>query len=173
MGHAASLSQRPTIGQTQGNATDMPRDFEILDGFFSAMPPARAMAIRTESFDGQALVLRAPLAANLNDKGCAFGGSLVSLMTLAGWGRVVLGLREVGIEAEVYVADSEVRYLAPLYDDLRAEASLATDEDWQQVLHRYRERGRSRVRLQSSISDASGKIVASLNGRYAILRGDG
>jgi thioesterase domain-containing protein len=86
---------------------------------------------------------------------------------------VVLGLREAGIEAEVYVADSEVRYLAPLYDDLRAEASLAADEDWQQVLNRYNERGRSRVRLQSSIADAAGKPVATLAARFAILRGQG
>ena len=68
--------------------------------------------------------LHAPLDANVNDKGCAFGGSLAGVMTLAGWGLLTLKLEEAGLEGEVYVADSQLRYLKPLYADLQAEARL-------------------------------------------------
>lgn len=145
--------------------------FDALNPLYAAMPPVAAMQIRASGFDGGRLRLDAPLAANLNDKGCAFGGSLVSVMTLAGWGRVVLGLQAAGLQAEVYVADSQVRYLAPLYDDLRAYAWLASDEDWDLVLHRFREKGRSRVAVSAELVDAGGRAVASLSGRYAILKG--
>ena len=146
-------------------------DMTALDALFATMPPVVAMQIRASHFDGERLQLEAPLAANLNDKGCAFGGSLVSVMTLAGWGRVVLGLEAVGIKAEVYVADSQVRYLAPLFEDLRASASLAPEEDWGVVLNRFRERGRSRVMVDVAMADASGRIVATMSARYAILNG--
>ncbi len=146
-------------------------DMTALDALFATMPPVVAMQIRASHFDGARLLLEAPLAANLNDKGCAFGGSLVSVMTLAGWGRVVLGLEAVGIKAEVYVADSQVRYLAPLFEDLRASASLAPEEDWGVVLNRFRERGRSRVMVDVAMADASGRIVATMSARYAILNG--
>src|SRR5690606_6825838 len=50
------------------------------------IPLARAMQLSVAAYDGATLALAAPLAPNGNDKGCAFGGSLASLMTLAGWG---------------------------------------------------------------------------------------
>ena len=71
------------------------------------IPLARAMALRVAAYDGDSLALAAPLAPNVNDKGCAFGGSLASLMTLAGWGVIRLAVaaeagamcRAVGREA--------------------------------------------------------------------------
>ena len=65
------------------------------------IPLARAMDLRVADYDGQALTLAAPLPPNINDKGCAFGGSLASLMTLAGWGLVRLQLQARGSDAEV------------------------------------------------------------------------
>ena len=139
-----------------------------LDAWFTGMPPVAAMQIRALHFDGQVLRLRAPLSANVNDKACAFGGSLASLMTLCGWGWLMLSLREEGIEAEVYVADSTIRYLAPLYDDLEGEARLGQDQDWPAVLRCLAERRRARVSMQASMRDASGVAVATLEARFAL-----
>src|SRR5574337_318661 len=88
------------------------------------IPLARAMDLRVSDFDGDRLAIAAPLAPNINDKGCAFGGSLVSLLTLAGWGVIVLKLRALGKECEVYVQDSAVRYFAPVWEDFTAQARL-------------------------------------------------
>ncbi|MGY4514433.1 YiiD C-terminal domain-containing protein, partial [Lysobacter sp. HA18] len=93
-----------------------------LDAHYQGMPPVRALQVAIDAFDGERLRLSAPLAANVNDKGCAFGGSLASLMTLACWGRVWLALNDADLDCDIYVADSRIRYLAPLYDDLVAEA---------------------------------------------------
>ena len=76
---------------------------------FAAMPPVAAMQLRVDGFDGDALRLHAPLAAHVNDKGCAFGGSLASLMTLAAWGVLTLRLQAAGITADVFVADTQVQ----------------------------------------------------------------
>jgi thioesterase domain-containing protein len=86
------------------------------------MPPVASLGARPLGYDGKTLRLAAPLTANVNDKGCAFGGSLSGLMTLAGWGWITLRLQLAGLDAEVYVADSQVKYLSPLYEDLVAEA---------------------------------------------------
>ena len=117
-----------------------------LDAHYQAMPPVAAMHLRIAGFDGDCLRLQAPLARHVNDKGCAFGGSLVSLMTLAAWGLVTLRLQQAGMRADVFVADSQVRYLAPLYDELNAEARLAADAGWERFLRRpARARPRQRV----------------------------
>jgi thioesterase domain-containing protein len=139
-----------------------------LDQLFNDMPPVSAMQIRAAGFDDEVLHLQAPLSANVNDKQCAFGGSLASLMTLAGWGWLMLKLREAGMEAEVYVADSSIRYLAPLYDDLRGEARLADGQDWPAVLRCLGERKRARVSMRSSVRNARGEAVATLEARFAL-----
>lgn len=139
-----------------------------LDQLFRDMPPVSAMQIRATGFEGEVLHLQAPLAANVNDKQCAFGGSLASLMTLAGWGWLMLKLREAGLDADVYVADSSIRYLAPLYDDLRAEATLAEGQDWPAVLRCLGERKRARVSMRSSVRNAGGQAVATLEARFAL-----
>ena len=91
----------------------------MLADHLDTIPMVRAMQVGLGDIEPARLVLHAPLAANLNDKGCAFGGSLVSLMTLAGWAWVTTRLHAAGFEGcEVFVADSQVQYLAPLWDDL-------------------------------------------------------
>ena len=136
-----------------------------LNAHYDAMPQVRAV-----HYDGQVLRLQAPLSHNVNDKACAFGGSLVSLMTLAGWGLMTLKLREAGIRAEVYVADSQVRYLAPLYADLEASARLADDVDWNTVLQAWQSRGRARATISAAVAGPGGAVVADLQGRFAALR---
>jgi thioesterase domain-containing protein len=141
----------------------------LLQRQFAAMPPVAALQLRVEGFDGQCLRLHAPLAAHVNDKGCAFGGSLGSLMTLAAWGVLTLRLHAAGIGAEVFVADSRVQYRAPLFADLHAQARLAADADWDGFLARLRGRGRAGIALEGWVTLPDGGIAAASQARYVAI----
>lgn len=143
---------------------------DALNAHLAGMPPVAAMQVRAVAFDGQVLRLHAPLAANVNDKGCAFGGSMSGLMTLAGWGLLTLKMESAGLPAEVYVADSHVRYLKPLYADLYGEARLGPDVDWEAFVRSFGERGRARAGVLATLRDPDGDVVAELSGRFAALR---
>ena len=52
------------------------------------IPLAKAMGVGVEVSDERALVLTAPKEQNKNSLNTAFGGSLVSIATLAGYGVV-------------------------------------------------------------------------------------
>ena len=129
------------------------------------MPPVAAMQVEVEGMRGDALRLTAPLSANVNDKGNAFGGSLTSLMTVAGWGLVTLKLRVAGLKAEVYVADSQIRYLAPLYDDLVAEAVFAEGQAWDLFVDTLVQR----VHLDARVLLPEGGLATTLSGRYVAI----
>lgn len=142
-----------------------------LEAHYQAMPPVAAMQLRIAGYDGERLSLHAPLPVHVNDKGCAFGGSLVSLLTLAAWGLVTLRVQQAGLDADVFVADTEVRYLAPLFADLEAEASLAEGESWEAFLGTLRERGRARTTLAGRVPLPDGGVATAAKARYvAILR---
>jgi len=136
-----------------------------LQATLDAMPPVAAMGIRIAGYADGTLRLQAPLAANVNDKGNAFGGSLASVMTLAGWALVSLRLSLAGHDAEVYVADSSIRYRAPVYGDLDATARAAPDEDWDAFLSLFDKRGRARVTVRAQIEGGA----AELEGRFVAL----
>lgn len=151
-------------------------DHDALQGLQAkllAMPPARALQVRVAGCEGGRLRLEAPLAANVNDKGTAFGGSLVSLMTLAAWGLTTLRLEQAGLQADVYVADTQVRYLAPVLADLRAEAWLAGDAGWEGFLSTLRERGKARASLLSHVRLSDDRIACEAQARYAAIRKPG
>ena len=143
-------------------------ELRALDAHYRSMPPVAAMDIAIAGREGDTLTLRAPLALNVNDKDCAFGGSLVSLMTLAGWGLVTLRCHQIGIAADVFVADSEIRYLAPLYADLRATAALA-GSGWAEFDEALRSRGRARVRIAATVPLPDGGVATTLRASYAAI----
>jgi thioesterase domain-containing protein len=145
---------------------------QVLRAYTRELIPLAAIQASVAGYDGQLLRLHAPLAVNMNDKGSAFGGSMTSLMTYAGWGLVTLQLHEAGLQADVFVADSAVRYRKPLYADLHAEAELAPEESWAPFLETLVQRGRARIQLQARIVLPEGEVMADLSGRYvAIAKG--
>lgn len=134
------------------------------------IPLARAMELQLDRYDIDTLSLHAPLAPNVNDKGCAFGGSLVSLMTLTGWALVELALRRQGLDCDVFVAESGVRYLAPLWQDFRAEAQLADAADWRTFFDTLAARGRARISVDCVVPGEDGHAAATLAARFVAKR---
>jgi len=133
-----------------------------------SIPQVLAMQVELAGESDGRQRLRAPLAPNVNDKGTAFGGSLVSLMTLAGWCLVSGRLERAGLEAEVYVADSLVHYLAPLRADLEAEAWLE-EGGWDSFLAAFRERGKARCRIAACVRLPDGGEATRFSGRFVAL----
>ncbi len=127
------------------------------------------MQLRLRDYDGDRLTIAAPLAPNINDKGCAFGGSLVSLLTLAGWGLIVLKLRALGTDCDVYVQDSAVRYLAPVWEDFIAQARLAEGESWETFAATLAARGRARLSVDCRVPLADGADACTLRARFVAI----
>ncbi|MCC6507215.1 MAG: YiiD C-terminal domain-containing protein [Aquimonas sp.] len=141
-----------------------------LQSTLSAMPPLRAIGCNVLDATHEHLLLGAPLALNINDKGNAFGGSMASLMTVACWGLFNLHLQRAGIHAEVYVQDSQIRYLTPVYEDLRACAQATSAAAWDEALTILREKGKSRIAMRAAIVLADGREAATLEARFVALR---
>ena len=133
------------------------------------IPLARAMALRVASYDGDSLILAAPLAPNVNDKGCAFGGSLASLMTLAGWGVIRLAVAARGVDCDIYVQDSAIRYLAPVWSDFEAVARLADGESFEAFFAALAARGKARLNVACRVPLAEGGDAATLAARFVAL----
>lgn len=136
------------------------------------IPLAQAMQLQIAAYQPEGLTLLAPLAPNINDKGCAFGGSLASMLTLSCWALIVLRLRAAGEDCDVYVQDSQLRYLAPVWGEIRAESRLADSESWDDFFAMLGTRGKGRLRVVAGVADAHGKPATTLDARFVALRRD-
>ena len=143
---------------------------ELLRFIRDRIPLARAMDLRLERHAQDCLVLAAPLAPNVNDKGCAFGGSLASVMTLAGWALVELALQRHGEDCDVFVADSHVRYLEPVWSDFRAEARPAADTGLAAFLDTLAARGKARIDVHGVVPGNGERPAATLEARFVAKR---
>lgn len=135
------------------------------------IPLAAAMQLQHLRFDGRCLSLEAPLAPNVNDKGTGFGGSQASIATLAGWALTTLYLREQGLDCDVVIADSHLRYLAPVTADFTARVELPAGDAGPQLVHFLKQRGRGRLQLQVEIR-CGDQTCLTLDGRYVAMRRD-
>lgn len=131
------------------------------------IPLSRAMGIRVVSFNEQGLMLSAPLSANINHKHTAFGGSLATLTTLAGWGLLHLLLR-AHPPSTIVIQDSRARYQRPVTDDFTATCALPDNEVLATFLDMLKRRGMARIDLTASIP-VGGQPAVEFEGRFVAL----
>jgi thioesterase domain-containing protein len=156
----------------------MDSDFDSLARHFdnellAEIPLARAMQLRVSAYTGDTFALAAPLGPNVNDKGCAFGGSLAGAMTLAGWGLIALKLKSLERDCDIYVQDSTIRYLAPIWSDFETQAVLADGESWDAFVSALDARGKARTAVRCRVTLADGTDAVTLDARFVAKRRSG
>lgn len=132
------------------------------------IPLSRALGLRVVSDNG-GLTLHAPLAPNINHKDTAFAGSLNAVLTLAGWGLLLLLLERAQLHAKVIIQDSQVDYLRPVTADFTAVCAAPAAEAVERFLTTLRRHGRARLALDATISE-DGHVAVRFRGRYVVQR---
>jgi thioesterase domain-containing protein len=148
-------------------ATNFGRDY-LQNRIETEFMLARHIGIVVESADDSGVVMRAPLAANANYKGTAFGGSLYSLAVLTGWAWVTRYLAARGLAADAVIQESDVQFFTPVKGELRASAaapSAAQIDKFRKMLQRA---GRGRIRLRVEI-DYGGTLATLFEGVFAAV----
>ncbi len=120
------------------------------------IPIASHLGAAVEAWDGASVRLSAPLAANLNHRSTAFGGSLSALAILSGWTLLHLALRARGIDAQVIIQRSEMDFDAPVTGDLAVTSALPAAARWERFLATLARHRRARVRVSGTVGTRAG-----------------
>ncbi len=133
------------------------------------IPLSRAMEVTVVEQDGSRLVLEAPLAANVNHLGSAFGGSLHALPTLACYAALWTILREAGIDGHVVVKHSEANYRQPVKGRLRATCLRPAQTRVDQFMGDLRRNKKARMELTATVEGEGGKPAVEFSGTFVAL----
>ena len=140
------------------------RDLEFF--LHEKIPLSKAMSVHVAESGGQRLVLEAPLAANINHLGTAFGGSLHALPTLACYATVWTMMREAGVDGHVVVKRSEAKYLHPVKKRLRAVCTRPSRTVVEKFLTDLRRHKKARMELKAIVDGVDGKPAVDFHGTF-------
>lgn len=137
------------------------------------IPLAKMMGVGVEVSDDRSLTLKAPKEQNKNSLNTAFGGSLVSLATLAGYG-VVWELMKNEKSAEksewrIVVKESRAAYRRPVIGDLRAiceRPAQAAIAEFKDALSRY---GKAKLKLHAKVVE-EGQTAVDVTAAFVVSR---
>ncbi len=138
---------------------------QLVDYLHRTVPITEVMRISAGTRTETSLSLRAPLAPNINDKQSAFGGTLASLCTLTAWATASLICREAEVEADLGVAESQIRYLAPVrLDWFEAIAQWPKSASEAVFIEQLQSQGHASITIDVSI-EADGHPAVEFSGR--------
>lgn len=134
------------------------------------IPLVRALGLKVaRSLNGE-VIFHAALAPNINDKGCAFGGSLASLLTLACWSVLRVHTWAQLMPGDIFVHTSRIVYVAPIWADFTVHASLSADA-LSQFTETLRTKGKAAAIIRAEVRAADG-VAATMEARFVAKRPD-
>jgi thioesterase domain-containing protein len=140
---------------------------QIQELLHSKIPITRALGVRVEDYDGERLILSAPLDVNVNHLGTAFGGSLNALAVLCGYGLLWLELKDA--ECHIVIRESSISYERPVRGELRAICVRPEPEALAQFKQAFHQKGKARITLSVTIED-EGATAVRFRGTFVALR---
>ncbi len=140
------------------------------------IPISSSIGVKVEISSSEKVVLAAPFLNNINHKQTVFGGSLHAVTTLACWSLLHINLAALFQESiQIVIASSEVKYLAPVTSDFKAECLHPHLDLWERFLTTLRRKGKARLQLNAKIFeegqlcvDYSGVFVAISTRKYCL-----
>ena len=138
----------------------------IQDLLHNKIPITRAMGVRVEDYDGERLVLSAPLDKNVNHLGTAFGGSLNALAVLSGYGLLWLELEDQ--DCHIVIRESSISYERPVRGEIRATCVRPEAVTLAEFKQTFRQQGKARISLLATIED-EGITAVRFQGTFGAL----
>jgi thioesterase domain-containing protein len=132
------------------------------------IPLTRAMGVSVVESRAR-LVLEAPLGANVNHLGTAFGGSLHALPTLACYAALWTLLQEAGLDGHVVVKRSSASYRQPVTGVLRAVCVRPAPEVAAEFLADLRRHKKARMELAAIVEGADGRPAVEFSGTFVAV----
>lgn len=131
------------------------------------IPLVRALGLKVAQSNEGLVVFNAALTPNINDKGCAFGGSLASLLTLACWSVLRVHTWAQNLPSDIFVHTSRIVYVAPIWADFTVHANLSP-----QALNQFTEtltlKGKAAAIIRAEVRAADG-VAATMEARFVAM----
>ncbi len=132
------------------------------------IPIVQSLEIKIERLTEDSCVLSAPLKANHNHKGTAFGGSLYNTCVVAAYALVYS--KNSAAEMDLVIRDANIHYIGPVDKDFQVIAKIDKDE-WDQMMKGLNRKDRARIAVTAQVfNTGDNKVQCEFIGDFVFLR---
>lgn len=132
------------------------------------IPLSAAMQVEVMKAEWENVLLRAPLAPNINHRETVFGGSASALSILAAWSLLHLRLRLIDVATRLVIQSNRMDYLEPIAGSFSARSSLEDADQWPTFMRLLERRGRARLMVRADLL-AEEEVAGSFFGEFVAL----
>ena len=133
------------------------------------IPLTKDMGLEIKQFNGENILLKAPLINNINDKGSVFGGSSSALMIIAAWSLIKLNCEESQIEADIVVHKNETIWQKAMFQDLLLQASFKLHYEFKKIKSILAGGRHQRIECLIELQDEDANIYSTMTAKYVII----
>jgi thioesterase domain-containing protein len=139
-----------------------------LDYIQQHIPITANLGVEIASFDGDKIIITAPLDANKNLHGTAFGGSQAAIGILTGWALIYLKLKQLGINNDLVIQKSKYDFKKPVTADFTYTCAFPNFETLDTFIQTLKEKGKARISLTAEVESEKG-ICGVHQGLYVVF----
>ena len=132
------------------------------------IPLSQAMQVAVDAIRPDAVVLRAPLAPNINHRDTVFGGSASAVAILAAWSLLHTRLRAEGVVARLVIQRNTMDYALPILGEFTATSALEQPGHWPRFMRTLARMGKARASV-AAVLEAGDQVVGRLTGEFVAL----
>jgi len=132
------------------------------------IPITSHLGVTIDSFDGNKIIINAPLEDNKNMHGTAFGGSQAAIGILTGWALIYLKLKQLGISNDLVIQKSSYDFKKPVTADFLSSCSFPSEAELSLFIKTLKEKGKARINLKAEIESEKG-ICGVHEGLYVVF----
>jgi len=129
------------------------------------IPLSKAMQVSVVDVGDETVVLRAPLAPNINHRETVFGGSASALAILSAWSLLKVRLSEAGIVSRLVIQRNTMDYLSPIQGEFVARATLQHPQGWQKFIQTLARKKKARIVVSAEVQHEN-QVVGRLTGEF-------
>lgn len=135
------------------------------------IPIIKSLKFSISEINGNNIVVEAPFKEHINHTNSAFGGSISSLMTLAGWAKAKVIMESIDNKATIVIQESNVKFIKPVLDDFIAYTDTEDITDMVKFENMYKKHGKTRINIKVFLKEKNkNNILASFEGMFVIIK---
>lgn len=135
------------------------------------IPIVKDMGFIVEEIGEERIVVSGEYCRHINHTKSVFGGSISSVMTLAGWVRVRLLIEEFDPTATVVIKSNSTEFIKPVTEDYVVYTEPIDKRKISKFRKTYEKFGRGRVEVEACLTHrGSDEVLARFQGEFVALR---
>lgn len=139
---------------------------------YDHIPLSQAMQVEVLQAQPEEVILRAPLAPNINHMETVFGGSASAVAILSAWSLLHTRLAHAALANRLVIQSNTMQYALPIAGAFTARARIAEAADWQRFVQTFERKGRARIAV-TAVLEYAGRQAGELQGEFVALQPDG